>query len=179
MLKKLLHFVLIVLVALVILFLSAAPVFAEEGAASTAPAAAGQNNAKKQDKKNPCNLEATNNPSDSSSKSIPDSFSVGDCLTVDGQKGSLFVPKKDANEQKAGQPGLVQNVIIRAIKIFLELIASIALIVFIIGALMTIVSEGKSDRLEKGKNAMVYAVIGLIIAFMSFIIVTFVQSIFF
>ena len=117
---------------------------------------------------------------------MPESFSVGNCLKADGQEGSKFIPKKgavgpdgqpaDANTESTNQ---VANVLINVIDFFVKIVGSVALVVFIAGALLTIVSEGKEDRIEKGKSAMLYALIGLAIAMFSFLIVTFVQSILF
>lgn len=119
----------------------------------------------------PCALKAE------TGEAIPSSFSVGDCLTADNQKS--FVPAPDDNTEKlSGEKG-IGGILVKAIDLLTKIIASIALIIFIIGALLTVTSEGKEDRLEKGKTAMLYAIIGLIVAFFSFIIVTFVQSVLF
>lgn len=106
-------------------------------------------------------------------ESIPSSFPVGKCLKTETQK--TYTPASDA-ENNPGQKGLTA-IFVKVVNLLTGIIGSISLIVFIIGALLTIVSEGKEDRLEKGKNAMFYAIIGLIVALMSFIIVSFVQSI--
>lgn len=122
----------------------------------------------------PCELKAEKGDA------IPSTFPVGDCLTAKDQKS--FVPtKKDEDKAKGGlsaEKG-IGGILIKAIDLLTKIIASIALIIFIIGALLTVTSEGKEDRLEKGKTAMLYAIIGLIVAFFSFIIVTFVQSVLF
>ena len=123
------------------------------------------------EEKNPCGADVSNG------KSIPDTFSVGDCLTTSGQRSSQFVPKKAGQDPKNSSD--IRMVIVNAISLLIKLIGALALVVFIIGALLTITSEGKSDTIEKGKTAMIMAVIGLILAFMSFVIVTFVQSILF
>lgn len=111
---------------------------------------------------------------------VPDSFPVNKYLKLDDQKS--YVPPKDTPPPKAGEaapPTGIVAILLRAIDLFVKLIGSIALIVFILGALLTIVSEGKEDRLEKGKTAMVYSLIGLVLTFFAFIIVAFVQSILF
>lgn len=110
-------------------------------------------------------------------ESIPSTFPVGDCLTTEGQKS--FVPTLSADKgELSGEKG-IGGILVKAINLLTKIIASIALVVFIIGALLTVTSEGKEDRLEKGKTAMLYAIIGLLVAFFSFIIVTFVQSVLF
>ncbi|MEK7524030.1 MAG: hypothetical protein AAB588_03275 [Patescibacteria group bacterium] len=123
------------------------------------------------DAKNPCT--AVLKPGDS----IPDTFSVGDCLTTEGQNS--LVPKKDSPEAAAVAPSGIVVVFIKVADLLSKVIASIALVIFMVGALLTIASEGKEDRLEKGKTAMLYAVIGLLVSFLAFIMVSFVQSVFY
>ena len=107
--------------------------------------------------------------------SIPDSFDVNKQLTAPGQ--TTYVPTYA--QAQSGEPSGAVKFTLKVINLMVMVIASLALIVFIIGALLTIASEGKEDRLEKGKTAMLYAIVGIIVAFMSFIIVAFVQSILF
>lgn len=123
---------------------------------------------------------------------VPDSFAVGKCLSTKGQRGSKFMPKPigvergqvgpaNANEANANfnEETSARTILINAIDIFVKLIATLSLIVFIIGAVITIVSQGKDELIDRGKNAMIASMIGLAVAMFSFIIVTFVQSIFF
>ncbi|GEM_PF-3627760 len=124
------------------------------------------------------------------SSTIDETFNVKEHLTTDGQKDSKFVPKKEAslgeNDEGPLAEGELQRgetnigiFLVEVIDLLVKIIGSVALVVFILGALLTIASEGKEDRLEKGKTAMLYALVGLIIALFSFIIIAFVQSIFF
>lgn len=121
---------------------------------------------------NHCKLEST------PGEAIPSTFPVGDCLTAEGQ--SSLVPTGDAagTTTISGSSG-IGGILVKAIDLLVKFIASLALIVFIVGALLTVTSEGKEDRLEKGKTAMLYAIVGLLVAGFSFIIVTFVQSVLF
>ena len=104
---------------------------------------------------------------------MPETFSVNKYLKTEEQ--TSMVPGTTSDPTSTGVVGFL----IKTIDLFVKIIGAIALVVFILGALLTILSEGKEYRLEKGKSAMVYAVIGLVITFMAFIIVSFVQSIFF
>lgn len=111
----------------------------------------------------------TKKPQDESKKtppSIPDTFPVTQYLTIEGQSNKVAA-------------GGIMKFIVDVIDLLVKIIGSLALIVFIVGALLTIVSEGKEDRLEKGKTAMLYAIYGIVISLMAFVIVAFVQSIFF
>ena len=116
----------------------------------------------------------TTDGSGSNTSSIPDHFNVNSALKLPGQKDRI----PGADGAAASGKGIV-GLFLDGMDLFIKLIGSMALIIFIIGALLTIASEGKQDMLEKGKTTMVYAVIGIIISLMSFIIVTFVQSILF
>jgi len=53
-------------------------------------------------------------------------------------------------------------------------IGSIALIMFIIGGLMFLVSGGNQEKVAKAKKLMISAVIGLLIVFASYLIIQFV-----
>lgn len=69
--------------------------------------------------------------------------------------------------------------IVDVIDFLIAFIGVFSLLVFILGAVLTIVSEGQEDRLQKGKQAMVYSLIGLVLALFSYLIATFVQSLFY
>lgn len=118
------------------------------------------------DSKTPETEKDTKGTSTKTPPSIPDSFSVSTYLKLGDQKS------------RVGGAGILK-VIVDAIDLLVKLTGSLALIVFIIGALLTVVSEGQQDKLEKGKTAMLYAVYGILISLMAFVIVTFVQSILF
>jgi ABC-type amino acid transport system permease subunit len=59
----------------------------------------------------------------------------------------------------------------------LSIVGALALVVFIYGGILMIISEGSSDRVQQGKNAMVAAFIGLIIIFGAYILVKFVAGV--
>ncbi len=63
-----------------------------------------------------------------------------------------------------------------AVNIFnfvLGIVGSLALIVFIYGGILLLFSGGNSDQIEKGKNSLKGAVIGLVVIFCSYLIVYF------
>lgn len=117
-----------------------------------------------------CKIESENSD-------IPSTFPVGKCLKTAGQE--THVPKDGTYTSSGAEYSPVVKFLVKITDLFTKIIASVALIVFILGALLTVSSEGKEDRLEKGKSAMLFAIIGLIVALFSFVIVTFVQSILF
>ncbi|PKM87234.1 hypothetical protein CVU83_03225 [Candidatus Falkowbacteria bacterium HGW-Falkowbacteria-2] len=63
---------------------------------------------------------------------------------------------------------------IRASRIILGLVGSLALLMFIYGGLMFLISSGSSEKVTKAKNIIIAAAIGLIIVFTSFVIIRFV-----
>ena len=56
---------------------------------------------------------------------------------------------------------------------------AIAMLLIIIGGLYMLSSEGEDDKIQKGKGILTAAIIGLVISMFSYIIVRFVQSIFY
>lgn len=106
---------------------------------------------------------------------VPESFNVNEYLRANKDQKTLVPSANNQNSRAAG----ITGVLVKAIDLMVRLVGSISLIVFIIGAVITIASGGKEDRLEFGKTTMVYSLIGLVVTFMSFIIVTFVQSVLF
>lgn len=113
-------------------------------------------------------------PSNKFEPSIKDTFDVN-ILQAPGQKS--YVPTTKTSAADIQSHSGVVALLVNVISLFVKVISSISLIVFIIGALLVITSEGKEDVLEKGKSAMLYSVIGIIVALMSFVIVTFVRSV--
>lgn len=63
--------------------------------------------------------------------------------------------------------------IIRASDLILRFVGSLALLFFIYGGLMFLLSSGNKEQVSKAKGIVKAAVIGLIIVFTSFIIISF------
>ncbi len=61
-------------------------------------------------------------------------------------------------------------------KWILGIVGSLALIMFIYGGLMFLISAGSADSIAKAKKIIVAAVVGLIIVFASFLIIKFVMK---
>ncbi|NIA02218.1 MAG: hypothetical protein GWP15_02440 [Nitrospirae bacterium] len=101
-------------------------------------------------------------------------FDVGDVLKLD---------KKDKTEQQSqtyfgeGQ-NPIQEFIIRIINFALTIIGSIAIIILIIGGFQMMFSQGNQQKLDEAKDIVKYAIIGLIVTLLSYVIVISVQSIF-
>ena len=76
---------------------------------------------------------------------------------------------QEANSGKTGVPKLVQNII----NILLYAVAVISVIMIIIGGIRYTTSNGEASKVTSGKNTVMYAVIGLIVAIMAYAIVNF------
>jgi len=66
----------------------------------------------------------------------------------------------------------------RIIEFVTYIIGSIALILVIVAGFMFMVSQGNQQKLDEAKDIFKYAIIGIIIVFLSYIITIFIQSIF-
>src|SRR3989338_3590357 len=62
----------------------------------------------------------------------------------------------------------------RIIKASLGVVGSVALLMFIYGGFLWLTSAGSPDKITKGKNVIVWAVIGLVVIFLSYTMVDFV-----
>ena len=69
--------------------------------------------------------------------------------------------------------------IVRSIEILTRIIGSFALLVMIAGGITILISSGNQNLQQAGKRMILYSVVGLVIAFLSVFIVSFVQSIFY
>ncbi len=97
-------------------------------------------------------------------------FPVRDVLKLDDKKQ----PAAYFDSEQAPIEALAGTVINYA----LAIMGSIAVILVIIAGFMLMTAQGESTQIDKGKEIIKYAIIGLVAAFLSYIIVLFVQSLF-
>ncbi len=71
------------------------------------------------------------------------------------------------------------NILNRVLKLMTQVIGTFAVLMLIVGGYFMITSQGDESQLQKGKNIFFYTIVGLLIAFMSFIAVQFVISLIF
>lgn len=97
-------------------------------------------------------------------------FDVSEYLNLGGedQEQSYFGEGKNP----------IVEFILRIINFALTIMGSIGIIILIIGGFMMMVSQGNQQKLDEAKDIVKYAIIGIIIAFLAYVIVLFVQSIF-
>lgn len=72
----------------------------------------------------------------------------------------------------------VPTLIGKVLSVVIGVIGAIALAIFIYGGFLWMTSAGDSKNVEKGKNAMVYAVLGLIVIFSASTVMNFIFKFF-
>lgn len=95
-------------------------------------------------------------------------FLASPVLAIDDCNGSNSYICETAPEDLTG--GVLKNVI----SILLYVAGTIAVIMIIVGALRYITSDGDSSKASQARLTVIYALVGLVIAVMSFGIVNFV-----
>ncbi len=68
----------------------------------------------------------------------------------------------------------IEDLVARVIKAFLGIVGTIALVLFLYGGILWLTSAGNSSKVEEGRNVFVWAVLGLVVIFSSYVIVNFV-----
>jgi hypothetical protein len=126
---------------------------------------------------------SVNAQSSSSSKTDPSKqkFEVSKYLKID--EGQTYLEEGtssiegEKNTERATKG--IASFIILFIELLTRIIASFALLFIIAGGITMMVSHGNQHLQSKGKNMLIFAIVGLAIAFFSLIIISYVQSIFF
>ncbi|MBI4975449.1 hypothetical protein HZC20_02110 [Candidatus Peregrinibacteria bacterium] len=104
-------------------------------------------------------------------------FNVKDLLNL----GPTNQPQKYLNNAKSNDPNTpspVSQFILDLINTATKIIGSIAIIILIIAGFLYMIARGDQTKLDKAKETFIYALIGLLITFLSYLIVVFVQSVF-
>lgn len=77
-----------------------------------------------------------------------------------------------------GDPiGGANKIIFNVIKYMLSLVAILALVAMIWASIMYILALGDEGKAEKAKNIILYAIIGIVVSGLSFVILTVIQGI--
>lgn len=96
---------------------------------------------------------------------------------------SLAVPAEPVNAQISNglnavntgeQPGDIENVFQTVVNVLLFIIGAISVIMLIIGGIRYAVSAGDQGAVTSAKNTILYAIIGLVVAFFAFAIVNWI-----
>lgn len=104
-------------------------------------------------------------------------FNVSRYLQV--PEGQTYLDKTTNTETGVSLQRGVIYFLVTGIEFATKIISAFALLFIIVGGIVLMVSSGNSSLQQKGKRLVLYSVLGLVIAFLSLIIVTAVQSIFY
>lgn len=99
---------------------------------------------------------------------ISEYYNVGELL-AGGQTNNLA----DTNVQG----GPIVAFIVKIMNLLIRLVGIASLLMLVVGAYLLLTAAGGEEQIGKGKNTIVYALVGMAIVIFSFIIVTFVQAI--
>lgn len=70
----------------------------------------------------------------------------------------------------------LETMVANGIKLALQILGTVAVIIIIIAGFRFVTANGNKDSVAKARNTILYAAIGLIVAILSYAIVTFVTS---
>lgn len=114
-----------------------------------------------------------------------DSFNVFEVFNIeqsadDNVSGSTTISKNIQDYAKEHTDGnIVMAIIMRVINLALLLIGTFAFLVIFYSGVLLVTANGDEGKLEKGKNMIVPAILGVVFAFLSYYITVFVQSFFY
>lgn len=100
-------------------------------------------------------------------------FEVFEILSTNDEKTSKNF--KDAADKSKNST--VSEVLLRAINILTLMVGTFAFVVIMIAGFKLIYAQGDQTKIDSSKQMITQAIFGLLFAFFSYIIVTFVQSI--
>ncbi len=108
------------------------------------------------------------------------------CLTIIFSYFTFFaIPKTQAISYQLKNPlenlvgkaegtEAVSIIIGQVIKLILGIIGAVALLMFVYGGFTWLTSAGSGEKVEKGKNILIWSVIGLIVILTSYVAVSFI-----
>lgn len=68
------------------------------------------------------------------------------------------------------------NALGTALKIVFAIAGAISIVVIVVAGLQMVLSQGNPDQVNKSRNAVIYAIVGLVVCIAGYSIVTFVLS---
>lgn len=95
-----------------------------------------------------------------------------DCNLVSGgiNAGIECATPQDSKRQLVGDGGIFQTVV----NILLFVVGAVAVIMLIIGGIRYVVSGGDQGAVTSAKNTILYAIVGIVVAFLAYALVNFV-----
>lgn len=70
--------------------------------------------------------------------------------------------------------GSVSEIVGDALKVFLGIVGSLALVIFIFGGIMWMTSGGNPEKIKKAQGTLVWSILGMMVIFLSYVIVSMV-----
>ncbi|MFZ4648071.1 MAG: pilin [Patescibacteria group bacterium] len=92
----------------------------------------------------------------------------GGSTAISGPGNTTCSPNSSTLCNPLGQNTTVYSLVGRIISVILGLVGSIALVMFIYGGLLWMTSAGAADRVKKGREAILWSVIGMAVIFASY-----------
>jgi hypothetical protein len=97
---------------------------------------------------------------------------TGEDKCAKGDKDCIVSLKNPLGKEAADTD--VNLVIANIIQVVLGIVGSVALLMFVYGGFTWMIASGNNERVEKGKNILIWATIGLIVIFASYAMVEFI-----
>lgn len=113
------------------------------------------------------NGNSSTTPSDQPS-SATEHFNVNSYLTTTGQNQTYL---------QSGNP--IASFIVQIVNFLVLTIGSLSFVTIVVGGFILMTSHGNENALTKGKDILKYAILGLVVALLAYIITAFVQSLFY
>ncbi|MFA5820547.1 MAG: hypothetical protein WC873_00290 [Candidatus Gracilibacteria bacterium] len=97
-------------------------------------------------------------------------------LPVAGAASSILNPtdNPDAVSTATGGASSLRQLVLTMVNYFLGFLGLIAVLMVIFGGVTYVTAAGKDDAVEKGKKIIMYALVGLVIVLLSFVVVNFI-----
>lgn len=105
-------------------------------------------------------------------KAVEPQCDITDTTKVGLSDGAACAKGTGTASNLAGQGGIFQTVV----NILLFLVGAVAVIMLVIGGLRYVTSNGDQNAVTGAKNTIMYAIIGIIVAFLAYAAVGFVIS---
>lgn len=99
--------------------------------------------------------------------------------TSDNVDNGTDLVKNLQDEAAAKNTSVAGALILRAINILSLLVGTFAFLMIMYGGFMMVTAGGDQSMIDRSKNVLTQSIFGLILAFMAYFIVTFVQSFFY
>ena len=84
--------------------------------------------------------------------------------------------KDEVNTSATLPSGTIENIVVNLMKWLLGLVGFIGIIGFAIAGVLYLTAAGDEDKIGKAKNAMLYSIIGVIVALVGFVAIQAIET---